>query len=62
MAVKKVVYGSRTLIDLTQDNVTSDKMLKGTFAHNASGQIIEGSIEIATDTEINTYFGINQEG
>ena len=61
MAVNKVVYGSRILIDLTQDNITSDKMMKGTFAHDASGTQIEGSIEIATDTEVSAYFDISKE-
>ena len=29
MSINKVVYGGKTLIDLTGDTVTADKILKG---------------------------------
>lgn len=29
MAISKVVYGGRTLIDLTSDTITADKLKKG---------------------------------
>lgn len=32
MGVSKVVYGGKTLIDLTGDTVTEDKLLKGATA------------------------------
>lgn len=40
----KVEYYGKVLIDLTNDNVTADKMLDGTTAHDKSGQIITGNI------------------
>ena len=33
MAISKVVYGGNTLIDLTADTVTADKVLVGVKAH-----------------------------
>lgn len=44
MAINKVVYGQNTLIDLTNDTVTSNKMLSNTTAHDKSGSAIVGSI------------------
>lgn len=47
MAVNKVVYnagnGENVLIDLTRDTVTPETLTKGTTAHDASGNIIEGT-------------------
>lgn len=41
--VNKVIYGGRTLIDLTGDTVSPDKLLTGTTAHDKSGAAIEGT-------------------
>ena len=46
MAVNKVVYGSRTLVDLTQDTVASDKLVSGYTAHDKAGNAITGSLKI----------------
>lgn len=46
MAVNKVVYGSRTLVDLTQDTVASDKLVRGYTAHDKTGNAITGSLKI----------------
>ena len=43
--VNKVVYGNRTLIDLTSDTVTKDKILIGFTAHDKSGTIITGTCD-----------------
>lgn len=43
--VNKVVYGNRTLIDLTSDTVTNDKILIGFTAHDKSGTIITGTCD-----------------
>lgn len=51
MAISKVIYGGQTLIDLTADNVTADKMLKGTTAHGANGESITGSCEFDANTQ-----------
>ena len=45
MAVNKVVLGDQTLIDLTADSVTPDKLFKGITAHNMKGESIVGIME-----------------
>ena len=45
MAVNKVVYGTTVLVDLTEDTVTADKLLKGATAHDAIGEPITGTLE-----------------
>ena len=45
--VNKVQFGNETLIDLTQDTITADKLLYGYTAHDASGALITGTL---TDT------------
>lgn len=37
MAINKVIYGGETLIDLTGDTVTADKILSGFTAHDRGG-------------------------
>lgn len=39
----KVIYHGKTLIDLTKDTVTSDKLLAGSTAHDKSGKKITGT-------------------
>ena len=41
--VSKVIYGNRTLIDLTEDTVDASTLLSGVSAHNKSGEIITGT-------------------
>lgn len=48
MGVNKVMYGSETLIDLTEDTVTADKLLSGYTAHNAAGELITGTFSGGT--------------
>lgn len=48
--VNKVVYGSRTLIDLTGDTVTADKILSGLTAHDKSGAPITGTCSFDVDS------------
>lgn len=45
MAVNKVVYGGKTLIDLTGDTVTADKVLEGFTTHDKSGASITGTCD-----------------
>lgn len=45
MAINKVIYGGNTLIDLTADTVTKDKLIRGTTAHDKSGAVIEGTCD-----------------
>ncbi len=51
MAISKVVYGGNTLIDLTADSVTADKLLKGTTAHGADGEPVTGTCTYDADTQ-----------
>ena len=51
MAISKVVYGGETLIDLTGDNITADKLKKGYTAHGANGEIINGTCEHDANTQ-----------
>ena len=48
--INKVIYGGNTLIDLTSDTVTADKILSGYTAHAASGAPITGSCSYDADT------------
>lgn len=51
MAISKVIYGGNTLIDLTGDNITADKLKKGYTAHGADGEIIHGACEHDANTQ-----------
>lgn len=50
MAISKVIYGGDTLIDLTNDTVESDKLIKGYTAHGPDGELINGSCEFDANT------------
>ena len=50
MAINKVIYGGETLIDLTGDTVTADKMLAGVTAHDKSGTVITGACPYDVDS------------
>lgn len=51
MAVNKVEYAGKVLLDLTEDTVTEDKLLEGTVAHDKTGAKIVGSlINLSEDT------------
>lgn len=45
MANNKVEAFGQTLIDLTEDNVTPETLVKGVTAHNAAGDKITGTME-----------------
>ena len=51
MAISKVIYGGQTLIDLTGDNITADKLKKGYTAHGADGEVINGTCEHDANTQ-----------
>lgn len=51
MAISKVIYGGRTLIDLTSDTVTKEKVLKGYTAHGADGEAITGTCDYDANTQ-----------
>ena len=51
MAVSKVIYGGQTLIDLTGDTVTADKILAPYTAHGADGETIIGICTYDSNTQ-----------
>lgn len=53
MAVNKVVYGSETLIDLTEDTVTADAVADGYSVHLASGVRTTGTAKYAASPVAN---------
>lgn len=55
--VSKVVYGGKTLIDLTADTVTAGKILSGATAHDKSGAAIVGTCTFNADTSDATATG-----
>lgn len=46
----KIIYGGKTLIDLTADTVSEDKLLAGYIAHKKDGSIITGTCPYDMDT------------
>ena len=54
MAINKVIYGGNTLIDLTQDTVSADKVLDGTTFHLPSGVSSTGTCTYDSDTSADT--------
>lgn len=50
--ISKVVYGNRTLVDLTSDTVAANKLFKGVTAHSANGSIITGTAEAVMNDEM----------
>lgn len=48
--ISKVVYGGKTLIDLTADTITADKLLSTYTAHDKSGAPIVGTCTFDADT------------
>lgn len=46
MAVNKVVYNAKVLIDLTSDTITADKLANGVTAHDKSGTKITGTLPV----------------
>jgi hypothetical protein len=59
MAINKVEYGGKTLIDLTNDSVTPETLAEGTTAHDASGEPIVGIVpraEGVTSFDADDYF------
>lgn len=50
MGINKVVYGGNTLIDLTGDTVTEDKLLKGITAHGKDGGAVTGTCTYDVDS------------
>ena len=60
MAVNKVVLGEDTLIDLTADTVSADKLSKGVTAHNMAGEPIVGTMEAGGGKEYTFTDGLTE--
>ena len=45
MAVNKVIYGGRTIMDVTEDTVTPETLAEGATATNAKGERILGMMK-----------------
>lgn len=52
--VNKVVYGGKTLIDLTADTITAGDLAAGVTAHDKSGAVITGTDTRDSDTSKDT--------
>lgn len=46
----KIIYGGKTLLDLTADTVTPDKLAKGITTHDKSGALVTGTSTKDSDT------------
>ena len=51
MANSKIIYNGKTLIDLTGDTVTADKLLAGVTAHGKDGEPVVGSCDFDANTQ-----------
>ena len=60
MAVNKVVLGDDTLIDLTADTVSADKLSKGVTAHDMTGESIVGTMEAGAGKEYTFTDGLTE--
>ena len=58
MAINKVVYAGKTLIDLTGDTVTASSLSLGTKAHDKAGNQIVGTLSVPTK-EDDSYVDYN---
>lgn len=55
MAVNKIIYGGRTLVDLTSDTVTANDLAEGVKATGADGNPVVGIMQKVTiDAELST--------
>lgn len=62
MAVNKVEYGNRVLIDLTEDTVTAANLLKDIRAHDKTGNLIVGQLESGSGGAYNVTSVSNGDG
>lgn len=51
MGKSKIIYNGQVLIDLTQDTIKADKLLKGYTAHGADGEVVTGACTFDADTQ-----------
>lgn len=51
MGKSKIIYDGQVLIDLTNDTVIADKLLKDYTAHGADGELVTGTCTFDSDTQ-----------
>lgn len=51
MAINKIIYGGKTLIDLTGDTVAQDQVLKGKTFHDKDGVVKTGTCAFDVDSQ-----------
>lgn len=51
MAINKIVYGDQTLLDLTGDTVTADKVLHGYTYHGKDGEPYSGTCDYDVNSQ-----------
>ena len=62
MAINKVIYNKRVLIDLTDSTVTPETLAEGVVAYNTKGERIVGTLKISVTDDGNgnvTIQGLN---
>lgn len=50
MAINKIIYGGRTLLDLTGDNIQADKVLLDIQFHGPDGEVYTGTCTFDVDS------------
>lgn len=53
--VNQVIVNGETILDLTADTITADKLASGITAHDASGAQIIGTLTTASDNNVEAY-------
>lgn len=52
MPVNKVIFRAEVLIDLTEDSVSPDTLMKGITAHDKTGNIITGTGDFVSESNV----------
>lgn len=61
MAVNKVEYAGKVLLDLTEDTVTEENLLAGATAHDSSGQRIVGTMKQSSGTDTSDATALSED-
>lgn len=59
MAINKVVYGTETLVDLTDANVTAESLPRGITAYGKEGELLTGTEDFVKWSQATGYVGKN---
>lgn len=59
--VNKVVYGNNTLIDLTSDTVEPSVLVTGYTAHDRSGAVVTGTLDVYNKSEVDDLLDEKQD-